>query len=82
MEIIQWYKYKIALPAPTLYGQFKGVASVDKLLEGLLALGFDDVFEVARGAELVSPRIAERVKNRKLHDGVPLISSACRPSYA
>lgn len=77
LEIIQWYKYKIALPAPTLYGQFKGVASVDKLLEGLLALGFDDVFEVARGAELVSPRIAERVKNRKLHDGVPLISSAC-----
>lgn len=77
LEIIQWFKYKIALPAPTLYGQFKGNLGVDKLLEGLLSIGFDDVFEVARGAELVSPYIAASVRGRKVHNGIPLISSAC-----
>ncbi len=77
LEIIKQYKYKIALPAPTLYGQFREAFTVDRLLDGFLALGFDDVFEVARGAELVSPRIAAAVKNRKTHNGIPLISSAC-----
>ncbi len=77
LKIIEDYKYKIALPAPTLYGQFKTASTVDKLLEALLVLGFDDVFEVARGAEMVTPYIAQRVRDRKLHNGVPLISSAC-----
>lgn len=77
LDVIDFYKYKVAIPAPTLYGQFKGASSVDALLQGLVKLGFDDVFEVARAAELVSPLIAERVKERKVHNGIPLISSAC-----
>jgi iron only hydrogenase large subunit-like protein len=77
LKAIEGYAYKIALPAPTLYGQFKGVESIDILLEGLLNLGFDDIFEVARGAEFVSPQIARRVTGRRVHNGMPLISSAC-----
>lgn len=71
------YKIKVALPAPTLYGQFKGLKDIGRLLDALIAIGFDDVYEVARGAEYVSKEIAQRVAGRKVHNGMPLISSAC-----
>ena len=71
------FKIRVALPAPTLYGQFKGLTDIGRLLDALIAIGFDDVYEVARGAEYVSQEIAQRVKNRKVHNGMPLISSAC-----
>ena len=48
------FKWKIALPAPTLYGQFDNLDDVDYVLEGLLKIGFDDVYEVSKAAELVS----------------------------
>ena len=47
LEIINNYKYKIALPAPALYGQFDHMEDVDYILNGLKECGFDDVFEVA-----------------------------------
>lgn len=71
------FKIKVALPAPTLYGQFKGLTDISRLLDALIAIGFDDVYEVARGAEYVSQEIAKRVRNRRVHNGMPLISSAC-----
>ncbi len=69
------YKWKIALPAPTLYGQFDNLDDVDYVLDGLLKLGFDDVFEVSAAAELVSAYTRKYLKT----DGVvkPAISSAC-----
>ena len=48
------HKWKIALPAPSLYGQFNGLEDVDEVLQGLLDIGFDEVYEVAKAAELVS----------------------------
>ena len=48
------YKYKIALPAPALYGQFDKLDDIDYIISGLYRCGFDDVFEVARAAEMVS----------------------------
>lgn len=74
---IQDFKIKVALPAPTLYGQFKGLSDIGRLLDALIAIGFDDVYEVARGAEYVSQEVARRVAGRKVHNGMPLISSAC-----
>ena len=35
------YKIKVALPAPTLYGQFKGLKDIGRLLDALIAIGFD-----------------------------------------
>ncbi|NLN42573.1 MAG: 4Fe-4S binding protein [Clostridiales bacterium] len=72
---INRFKYKIALPAPSLYGQFKKLASIEKVLQGLLALGFDYVFEVARGAEFATEFIKYRMKDQHLER--PIISSAC-----
>ena len=38
------YKYRVALPAPTLYGQFNNLDNVNYVLTALLRLGFVDVF--------------------------------------
>ena len=69
------FKYKIALPAPTLYGQFDNLEDVDYVLNGLLKLGFDDVFEVSAAAELVSAYTRNYMKKEGINK--PLISSAC-----
>ena len=69
------YKYKIALPAPALYGQFADLDSVDAILDALRKYGFDAVYEVAKAAELVT----EHTRRYLRREGVPkpLISSAC-----
>ena len=69
------FKWKIALPAPSLYGQFDNLDDVDYVLNGLLKIGFDDVYEVAKAAELVSAYTRIYLQT----DGVkkPAISSAC-----
>ncbi len=69
------YRYRIALPAPSLYGQFNNLTDIDYVLNGLLALGFDDVFEVGRGAELVSEATKIILDRGKLKR--PVISTAC-----
>ncbi len=77
LSSINDFKYKIALPAPALYAQFKILGQkdrVDRVLSGLKSMGFDDVFEVAKGAEICSKAIAEELG--KAH-AKPLISSAC-----
>ena len=75
LDSMKRFKYKIALPAPTLYGQFDNLEDVDYVLAGLKKLGFDDVFEVSKAAELVSAYTRQYLKT----DGVkkPAISSAC-----
>ena len=75
LDAMKRFKYKIALPAPTLYGQFDNLEDVDYVLAGLKKLGFDDVFEVSKAAELVSAYTRQYLKT----DGVkkPAISSAC-----
>ena len=69
------YKYKIALPAPALYGQFADLDSVDAILDALLKYGFDAVYEVAKAAELVTEHTRRYVKQNGLQR--PIISSAC-----
>ena len=69
------FKWKIALPAPTLYGQFDNLDDVDYVLDGLLKIGFDDVFEVSAAAELVSAYTRHYLKNELVKK--PAISSAC-----
>jgi len=69
------FKWKIALPAPTLYGQFDNLDDVDYVLDGLLKIGFDDVYEVAKAAELVSAYTRLYLRDSKVVK--PAISSAC-----
>lgn len=75
MEHYMQYKWKIALPAPVLFGQFEGLEDPDALLQGLLDIGFDDVFETAQAAELVSAYTRRYLKTEGIRR--PVISSAC-----
>lgn len=75
LSVIENYKYKIALPAPALYGQFNNLDDVDYVLNGLTELGFDDVFEVSVAAELVSAITRKLMDEGQLKK--PVISSAC-----
>ncbi len=69
------FKWKIALPAPTLYGQFDNLDNVDYVLAGLLKLGFDEVYEVSKAAELVSAYTRIYLNTEGIKK--PAISSAC-----
>ena len=68
-------KYVIALPPPSLYGQFANLDDVDYLLQGLLDMGFNHVFEVARAAELVTEYTRLYLQRKDIQK--PVISSAC-----
>ncbi len=69
------FRYTIALPAPALYGQFHNLDDIDVILSGLLKLGFNQVFEVSRGAEIVSDATRKLMADGLLKK--PVISSAC-----
>ena len=69
------YKYRIALPAPSLYGQFNNLEDSNYVLTALKMLGFDDVFEVSKGAELLSDATRKLMESGELK--TPVISSAC-----
>lgn len=75
-DIINNFKYKIAVPAPSLFGQFNNLGDIDLVLNGLLAIGFDAVFEVSRGAELVTAATKKYLDIHKYLDK-PVISTAC-----
>ena len=74
-ESIFQYDIKVAIPAPALYGQFEESHSIDAILSALIYIGFDEVFEVARAAELVA---AETKRVLDAWQGPsPVISASC-----
>ena len=75
LSVIERFEYKIALPAPALYSQFPQVHKSDKIIAALYRLGFDEVFEVARAAEVISYAISKTLISEDRPR--PVISSAC-----
>lgn len=75
LDAMDRFSYKIVLPAPSLYGQFGGLEDIDYIIDGLYALGFDDVYEVASAAELVSAYTRMYMATPGIKK--PVISSAC-----
>lgn len=75
MEDLKNYEYTVALPAPSLYSQFNNLDDVNIVLNALLMMGFDDVFEVSAAAELVSE--ATRFYLSENPEKLPVISTAC-----
>ena len=76
LSILEQFEYTVALPPPSFMAQFNNLTDIDILLNALLKFGFDDVFEVAKAAELVSS--ATRIMLNEDHGlEFPIISSAC-----
>lgn len=71
-------KKVIALPAPAIAGQFK--APMEKIVGALKELGFDDVVEVAKGADVTTQNEAAELIDR-LKEGAPFMTTSCCPSY-
>ena len=69
------FKYKVVLPPPSLFGQYKRQEDLELIRAALRELGFDAVYEVAAAAELVSEATRRLMEEGKLNK--PVISSAC-----
>lgn len=69
------FKYNVALPSPSFYGQFNHLEDVNYVLTALLRIGFNEVYEVAASAEIISQLTREVLRNGNLPR--PVISSAC-----
>lgn len=74
-EALNDFKHNIALVAPAFYGQFSKTEDANLILTALTGIGFDDVFEVARGANAISEMTRELLETGELIK--PVISSAC-----
>ncbi|MDO4268867.1 MAG: [Fe-Fe] hydrogenase large subunit C-terminal domain-containing protein [Eubacteriales bacterium] len=75
LDVMKQHRYTVALPAPALYSQFNNLDDVNIVLNALLLMGFDDVFEVSAAAELVSEATREYLTSHE--EQLPLISTAC-----
>jgi len=72
---IEAYKFKIAIVSPSLFGQFPSTISPVDIVEGLLAIGFDAVYDLSIESELFNKAIQDYLAE---YDGPrPVISSMC-----
>ncbi len=74
-EILKNFKHTVALVPPSFCAQFSRTENIDLMLTALKYIGFDSVFEVARGAQRVSEETRKIIKSGELLS--PTISSAC-----
>lgn len=72
-------KKVIAMPAPAVFGQFK--TEPGRIISAMLKLGFDDVVEVAKGANITSKNEADEFEERVIHGGEKFMTTSCCPSY-
>jgi iron only hydrogenase large subunit-like protein len=76
LALMDGFDIKVALPAPSLYGQFGGDFSPQRVFEALRAVSFDEVFDVAWGARILTDAVSQALPNLAKGSG-PVISSAC-----
>lgn len=74
-EELKNYKYNIALVAPAFYGQFSKAENCNIIQTALKEIGFDSVYDVAKGAQEISKKTKEFIDGGELTK--PAISSAC-----
>lgn len=68
----------VALVAPALFGQYD--VHPAKVMKAIEKIGFSQVVEVARGAEITTRNEAEELVHR-LGEGAPFMTTSCCPSY-
>ena len=72
---LQNFQYNVAVPDPSLYGQFHNLDDHNLVLNGLLELGFDRVYEAAAASEFLTSYIHSRSSD--MAHPSPEISSVC-----
>ncbi len=69
------FKFKVAVPSPILFGQFPTRITPVQIVDGLLAFGFDEVWDYSADIELVARAIQQYVD--QWTGPKPLISISC-----
>ena len=81
IDTLEWLsgpQKTIAMFAPALSGQFK--ATNNQIIASLSALGFDEVLEVAWGAEKTA-RIEAQEFTERMEEGHELMTTSCCPAW-
>ncbi len=71
-------KKVVAMIAPALAGQFQ--TDLGRLITAIKKLGFSDVIEVAKGANMTTENEAKELLER-LEEGAPFMTTSCCPSW-
>lgn len=75
LQVLKSHKYNVALASMPLFAQFKNLNDPNIVLTALLELGFDDVYEVAVGAEIVANEARRFIRQHP--ENWPYISTSC-----
>lgn len=75
LDRLKEFKFNIALPAISLYGQYGLEYDINKIFNGFYELGFDYVYDVAYAADIISNYQLEKVNNKE--SVFPIISTFC-----
>ena len=59
---LQNFAYNVVLPPPSLYAQFPEFVKREMIWEGLLQLGFDEIFDVALASDYIAVEIEEFIQ--------------------
>lgn len=78
LEAIRKGEKVIAIPAPSVLGQFK--APIEQVYGAILEIGFHDIIEVAHGAMHTIKNEGEELLE-KLGEGQSFMTTSCCPSY-
>jgi [FeFe] hydrogenase (group B1/B3) len=79
IRLLHGSKQTVALAAPALAGQFN--AKFGQIVAALRKVGFDEVVEVAAGADQVAALEAAEFVERRA-EGLPILTSSCCPAWA
>ncbi len=75
LSITKKFAYTIAIPSMVLFGQFNSKVKIGEMLAAVKSLGFDEVYEPALGAEIISAVISNHILKKDAPR--PLINSSC-----
>jgi len=76
LSLLKKFKYKIAIPSLTIYGQFPSNIGMNQILASIKSMGFDEVVEGRIGADISICLIKEYILKNK-SERFPLINSNC-----
>ncbi len=72
---INEFKYNIVIPSGSLYSQFLNIASPEEVYAGLYSMGFDAIYEEAKGSEILAEALRRHL--RQADTVFPVISTNC-----
>ncbi len=75
LESIKKYKYSVALPSISMYGQFPSKYNIEDVFQAIYELGFDLVYDVAHAADILTKQQKELLKDTTIEK--PVISTYC-----